>query len=373
MSISFQKLFYSMAILFGFIAILVIARSILIPLAFAILFSFILFPIVKRIESLGVNRMIAAFISMFSLFAIIGGGMFFFSSQLIDLSNHYSAFQVKITNLLADVIAYINSFSPTAKPIDGNDLLNNIKFWLNNSATPLIGKTVNSTTAFIAQFVGMIIYTYLLLIDRDRLTNAFTHFAPKTQHERVVKMFKKIQQVGQKYLSGVLLIILILGVVNSVGLWIIGIDNPFLFGFLAASLSIVPYIGTTIGAIIPVLYAFMSHDSLWIPLAVAILFWSVQLIESNFLSPKIVGGSVSINALASILSLIVGASIWGIAGMILFLPFTAMLKVVCDEYVELKPIALLLGTNESSKKEVGVNNWRKKIQLIKKWFSKRNK
>ncbi len=143
------------------------------------------------------------------------------------------------------------------------------------------------------------------------------------------------------------LLIIILGFANSIGLWIIGIDSPFLFGFLAAILSIVPFIGTTIGATIPVLYAFMSSDSLWVPVAVMILFWVIQTIESNFLNPKIVGSSLNVNALVAILSLLIGASVWGVAGMVLFLPFAAMLKVICEEFDQLKPIAMLIGNDIS--------------------------
>lgn len=109
--------------------------------------------------------------------------------------------------------------------------------------------------------------------------------------------------------------------------------------------------GTTIGASIPVLYAFMSKDELWVPLAVGLMFWLIQVIESNFLSPKVVGNSVNINALAAILSLIVGASVWGVAGMILFLPFAAMLKVVCDHYEQLKPFGMLLGDDQFNENE----------------------
>ncbi len=141
----------------------------------------------------------------------------------------------------------------------------------------------------------------------------------------------------------------IIGLANSINLLIIGIDNPFLFGFLGATLAIIPYIGTTMGAIIPVIYAFVSYDSIWTAVAVAILFWAVQLVTDNFLTPRIVGGSLQINALTAILSLFIGAALWGLAGMILFLPFAAMLKVVCEEIEELKPIALIIG--EQNKKE----------------------
>jgi predicted PurR-regulated permease PerM len=162
-----------------------------------------------------------------------------------------------------------------------------------------------------------------------------------------------------------MVIILILGFVNSIGLWIIGIDNPFLFGFLAGILAIIPYIGTNIGAVITVLYAVMTYDSAWMPITIAIFFWFISLIESNFLSPKIVGGNLRVNVLASILSIIIGASIWGIAGMILFLPFAAMLKVVCENYEELKPVALLMGEHNSNTKNVNntfIGKWVRRFQ-----------
>jgi predicted PurR-regulated permease PerM len=183
-------------------------------------------------------------------------------------------------------------------------------------------------------------------------------------------MFKSVQQVGKKYLSGMILLILIIGIANSIGLWIIGIDNPILFGFLASVLSIIPYVGTTFGAIIPMVYAFVSSDSLFPVIAVAILMWSVQLITDNFLSPKIVGGSLNINALASILSLIIGALVWGVAGMILFLPFTAMLKIVCEEYEELQPVAMLIGSQTIKDEDDGHKYAHKKIEKVKGWVSK---
>jgi predicted PurR-regulated permease PerM len=116
-----------------------------------------------------------------------------------------------------------------------------------------------------------------------------------------------------------------------------------LFGFLAAVLAIVPYVGTFIGAALPVLYALFYYDPIWMPISIALFFWLVQIIESNYLTPKIVGGNLKINAFTSILSILIGASVWGLAGMILFLPFAAMIKTVCEQYKSLKPIALLIG------------------------------
>jgi len=371
MNLSFKKLFYPIAIVIALFAVLILAKTILIPLGMAMLISFILFPLAQKFESWKINRLLAAFLSILTFFLIIGGAIFFFSTQIIGLSQEFSEFREKIMVLFADIILFINNHVSFETDLNKTDLLNKMKDWLMDSAGYLAGKTFNSTTSFLAQLLATIIYTFLILIYRTGLTNAFIKFSPEENRVRVLQMFKNIQKVGQKYLSGMLTLIIILGLINSIGLWIIGVDSPFLFGFLAASLSIIPYIGTTFGASIPVLYAFMSHDSLWVPFAVFILFWSVQIIETNFLNPKIVGSSVKVNALASILSLIIGGMVWGVAGMILFLPFAAILKVICDEFDQLKPIGLLIGNQNLNEKEGKENSLIKWIDKLKDRYQRR--
>ena len=370
MNISFQKLFYALGTVFALFAILILAKPILIPLAFALFMSFILFPLAKKFESWGMNKVFAAFLSILTVFLIIGGGIFLFSTQLIELSKELSNFQDRIIRAFADVTLYINKNVNIISNLEKNELSDKIKEWFTQSSGSLVSKTFTTSTTFIAGLFGTMIFTFLFLIYRNGFTEAFMRFSPEDKRGRVLKMFKSVQQVGQKYLSGMVLLIIIIGVANSVGLWIIGIDNPFLFGFLGAVLAIVPYVGTALGAIIPILYAFVSYDSLWPVLAVAILFWAVQLISDNFLSPKIVGGSLRINALASILSLIIGALVWGVAGMILFLPFIAMLRVFCEEFEELKPIALLIGNHDYKENASGGKFIKIRFKKVQGWYSK---
>lgn len=370
MNLSFQKLFYALATVIGLFAIMILAKPILIPLAFSLFMAFILFPLVKKFESWGMKKVLSAFLSILTVILIIAGGIFLFSTQLIELTKELSDFRDRIIQTLADVTLYINKNVPFISNLEKNELSDKIKDMLRDSTGLLVSKTFTTSTTFLAGLFGTIIFTFLILIYRDGLTHALMGFASEDKKERVFRMFKSVQQVGQKYLSGMILLILIIGFANSIGLWIIGIDNPFLFGFFAAFLSIVPYIGTAVGAIIPILYAFVSFDSLWPVLAVAILLWVVQLVTDNFLTPKIVGGSLRINALASILSLIIGAVVWGIAGMILFLPFTAMLKVFCEEYDQLKPIAQLIGNHDYKESNNGIKFIKKRFPKVKGWFSK---
>lgn len=351
MSISFKKIFYVIAIIFSCFAILILAKSILIPLAFALLFSFILFPLVKRFERWGINNTFAVSLAMFSVFLIIGGIFFLFSTQIIQLSQDFSNLQDKIANAIADIRLFINENVNHSVNLNKEELINNTKGWLIESSGSILKSTFNNTAAFITGLTLTAIFTFLILLYRNGLVKGFSKFSSAENRDVTINMFKSIQQVGQKYLGGMLIVIIIIGLVNSIGLWFIGVDNPFLFGFLGAILSIIPYIGTVSGALIPMLYAFASYDSLWIVLYIAILFWSVQLITDNFLSPKIIGNQIKINPFAAILTLIIGASIWGVAGMILFLPFTAMFKVVCEQFNELKPIGLLIGERIYTKEE----------------------
>ena len=123
---------------------------------------------------------------------------------------------------------------------------------------------------------------------------------------------------------------------------LLGIQHAVFFGSLAAVLTIIPYIGILFGSLLPILFALVTKDSLWYPVGVALLFWGVQFLEGNFITPNIIGGKVSINPFAAIIALFLGGMIWGALGMILSLPVLAIVKVVCDIVPSLQPIGFLL-------------------------------
>jgi predicted PurR-regulated permease PerM len=370
MNLSFQKLFFILATIIGIFALMVLGKPVLIPLSMALLISFMLLPVVKRLESWGLNKMVSAFLSLLLLFMVIGGGIAFFSAEVMALSDQLDEFTSKIMSTLSDIVVFINNDVNFIENLNRDDLIQEGKDWLAESSGSLLKNAFSTTAALLTGLLTTVIFTFLILIYRQGLTNAFVAFGDEENRHKILKMLRNIQNVGKQYLYGMFILILILGFANSIGLMIIGIDSPFLFGFLAAVLSIIPFVGTTIGATIPVIYAFMTSDSLWVPAAVVLMFWGIQNIESNFLNPKIVGGSLNVNALAAILSLVVGAAVWGIAGMILFLPFAAMLKVLCSEFDQLKPVAMLISNDiygDNKKKD----KTSKLFKKIKGWFKKK--
>ena len=177
------------------------------------------------------------------------------------------------------------------------------------------------------------------------------------------KILNKLYEVQQNYLIGLFTVMSIVGALNSFGLLILGIDNAFFFGFLAALLLLIPYIGIIIGSILPALVALATKDSLWYPVGVMVIFGFIQFIEGNFITPKITGSKVSINAFVAILSIILFSMLWGIAGMIVALPVIASLKVVFDTIPELKPYGFLIGEPLDeylrSAARIRLKNWKK--------------
>ncbi len=154
---------------------------------------------------------------------------------------------------------------------------------------------------------------------------------------------KKVSMVSQKYLMGIFLDVVILSVLNSTGFLILGLPHAILFGVLASMLNIIPYVGVMIGSILPILMALLTKDQMSYALGVAAVCFFVQFLDNNFITPLVVGSSVSINPLTATLVLIASAYIWGIPGMVLCLPLTGMAKVVCDHVDSLKPYGYLLG------------------------------
>lgn len=342
MRLSFQKIFFAMACGAGLLALLFFGRQVLVPLAVALLASFILFPVCKKLEAWGFSRILATLTSIVGTTLIIAGLIYLFSSQIIRMADEFSDFGDKLRALSGQVIDFVNEHIPGAGNIEKKDVIEKSKEWAEKSGGKIMTGTFSATATFISSAVMVMVYTFLLLIYRTGLKRALVDAAAETNRERLSKMINEMQQVGQQYLLGMAIMVSILGLADSLALLALGIEHPFLFGYLAALLAIIPYVGTTIGGAIPFLYALMTKDSLWIPAGVVLSFWLIQAIETNFLTPKVVGGNLNINALAAIISLIVGGYLWGIAGMAIFLPLTSIFRVFCSYYTPLKPVAALL-------------------------------
>ncbi|MEX2379925.1 MAG: AI-2E family transporter, partial [Vicingaceae bacterium] len=168
-----------------------------------------------------------------------------------------------------------------------------------------------------------------------------------------------------RYIIGLLIVISIIAVLNTVGLLALGIKYAVFMGILSAALTVIPYIGIFIGALLPVVVALITKDSLFYPLAVIAIFGFVQFLEGNFITPNIIGSKVNVNPMAAIVALIIGAKIWGIAGMILAIPICGILKIMFSHYPRLKPYAILLQSTNKDDEEKSMEVLKEKLRKRK--------
>ncbi|NBC82196.1 MAG: AI-2E family transporter [Bacteroidetes bacterium] len=331
------------------VGLLYVGRQILIPLSFALLFAFMLYPICDYLEK-RIMRIPAILVAFLMVIIILTGVFYFFGSQFFSLFENLKDFSNNIQAITKKMIDYIDA------EILGNNV-ELIELYKQNKSGRLfdsiniLEKTLTLSTTFLANVALVFVYAFLFLLYRTSFKNFFLYqFRRKRKKEEIEEVLTSIQKVAQHYFYGLFLIILILGLLNGFGLWIIGIDYPFLFGFFAAFLAIIPYIGTFIGGLLPTLYAAVNNETLIPALLVVSWYIMVQTLEGNILTPKIVGSRVSINPLFALLALLIGGVLWGIAGLVLFIPFIAIVKVIFEHVESLEPYAILLSSDFGYKK-----------------------
>lgn len=184
---------------------------------------------------------------------------------------------------------------------------------------------------------------------------------PAKSSERMQIIVNDIKVIIRMYILGLLLEIAIVAALTTLGLWLIGVKYALFLGLLVALLNLIPYVGILVANALSCLISLSNNpDIQQSVLGVIAVIGAVQLIDNNILLPRIVGSKVRINALASILCVIVGGSLAGVPGMFLAIPLTAILKVVFDAVPNLEPYGYLLG-DELPKALF----WTKKKQITK--------
>jgi predicted PurR-regulated permease PerM len=212
-----------------------------------------------------------------------------------------------------------------------------------SSSGGIAGNILTALTSTIGTLILMLVYCFLFLFSKEKYESFFVRFYHEQDADKVRTIVDKISQVSQKYLTGRAMSVLILATLYSIALLIIGVENAILLAGIAAVLTIIPYVGSTLGGMFPFVMALITEDSLQPALMVAGSIILIQTIDNYFIEPNVVGGEVGLSALASIMSIIIGGVIWGVAGMILFLPMFGIFKIICDHVEDLKPIGYLLG------------------------------
>jgi predicted PurR-regulated permease PerM len=185
-----------------------------------------------------------------------------------------------------------------------------------------------------------------LLVYRHRIRTFFIKVNWFHDYKESKLVLFRITRIVHDYLKGTFTVISILAVVYALGFWALGMEHAILFALITALLRIIPYFGSFLGIALPIAFAFLVKDSMWYPILILLFFMVTQLLEANLLTPYITGSRVKLNPLATIMVILLGNLIWGVAGMILFVPLFAILKVIFDEIPQLHPYGYILGNEK---------------------------
>jgi len=324
------------------IAFLVIGKEILIPLTVAVFFTFLLLPLSQKMESWRIPRSLAIFISIVLAIAVFGALIYFFYAQVVSFADDWPELKENLNTKLEAMQAFIREkFN-----ISNKDQMTWVSMKMNETAKSgdeIVMGVFSATGAFLANLALIPIYIFFITYYRDKFRKVIHLSVEGDRGDKIIEVIRKVSNVSQIYLKGIFLDVLILSVLNSTGFIILGIPHAILFGVLASILNIIPYIGVLIGSILPVAMALLTKDEIGYAIGVAGVCVFVQFLDNNFITPYVVGSSVSINPLTSMIALVSSAMIWGLPGMVLSIPLTGMLKVVCDNIEGMKHIGFLLG------------------------------
>jgi predicted PurR-regulated permease PerM len=338
----------------------VIAREFFIPFIIAVFFTFLLLPVSRKLIEWKFPRGLAIIISIVLAIAVFGGLIYFFYTQVASFADDWPELKQKLGEKWESIQQWISTEFHVTRREQGKWIDQKMQEAAESGHTFVLG-IFTATGTFLANLALIPIYIFFLTYYKDKFKEFIRLKNVNKNPEDFLKIVERISMVSSRYLKGILLDVFILSILNSTGFLMLHLKHAILFGVLASILNIIPYVGVLIGSILPVIMALLTKDAFSYALGAAFVCWFVQLIDNNFITPYVVGSSVSINPLAAIIALIIGALIWGLPGMVLCIPIAGMIKVICDNVDSLKPYAFLMGeeTNFNKRKARNTGLWKR--------------
>ncbi|MEO5995411.1 MAG: AI-2E family transporter [Chitinophagaceae bacterium] len=337
-------------------------RDELVPLAFAGIFAILLNPLFVRLQRYKIPRVIAIIITLLIAFIFVTGVLYFLSSQIARFGEVIPELKKKVISMLTSGQNWLHEKYGIAnqKPMDM------LKDGIQKSQG-LLGSTVTTALGTVAVTLLLPVYVFLFLFYKPLILNFLFEVFAEENSKQVADILNQTKSSIQSYMIGLLLEALIVAVLNSTALLLIGVKYAILFGVLGAILNMLPYIGGVIAIILPVLMSLATQDDYSKPLIIIAAYILIQFIDNNILVPRIVSSKVKINALISIVAVLLGNALWGVPGMFLSIPFVAILKIIFDRIDDLKPWGKLLGDEVPTRHKGEIwNKFRKKSSAAEK-------
>lgn len=321
---------------------IVLGQNVIMPLVMAFFFSLLLLPVFRWLNKRGIPEVFAIILSIVALALFIAGIMFFLSYQVAILLKDVKAIRENLMMHWTNISNWINEKLHFTAETQVEAIKSQVADLSENAGTYLTGAAGSLSGVLI--FVGLLpIYIFLMLFYRNLLLRFTYMWFDEGVHPKVESAVRETEVIVKYYLVGLLIQIAYLTILLGGILMLFGIKHAILIGVIFAILNLIPYIGALVGNLIGVILTLTSSTELWQIWVVLGTIAFVQFLDNNILMPRIVGSKVKVNALASIVGIVLGGALAGVSGMFLSIPVMAVLKIVFDKTDHLRQWGVLIG------------------------------
>jgi len=322
--------------------ILYFGRELFIPLSFSILISFVLYPVCHWLEAKGVGRLGAIVISL-SLLIILGLLVFaLLVIQFISFLDEWPVLQTKLAQSLNELSHFLtNTFGFQLD--EQKTILSRLTGQSEGNFFQVIKSMISASAFSFVLLILIPVYAVLILYYRRYWMKVLSRLFPDEKQESLRVIISLTIRAYYNFIKGMAVVYLVVGILNSIGLLIVGVPHAILFGFIASILTFIPYVGILVGSLLPITMAWITYDSVWYPIGIIGIFTFVQYLEANVIFPLAVSRRLNVNTLVMLVSIFAGGILWGVAGMILFVPFVGIAKLIADHNPKWKTVSMILG------------------------------
>lgn len=321
--------------------ILYFGRALFIPLSLGVLLAFVLYPVSRWLLRLRFPPWLSFSLPVILVFAVAFFLIWIIINQILTFTYEWEPIKLKAISIwenLGKTLSekYKIGFN-TQEYYSGKILESSGSRFFN-----FVRSTLFSFSESLYTMVMAPIFATLILFYRKPFTQALLGLFSNQNPDTIKQILLDSINTYYQFVKGMVWIYLLVGILNSIGLALIGVPNPITFGFIASILTFVPYIGIMVASLLPIGVAWVTFDSILYPIYVILVFAFVQILEAYVLFPYIVGNRLKINTMAVFVGIVIGGLVWGAAGMILFIPMISILKLFADRFPAMKTISRLL-------------------------------
>lgn len=323
---------YSAAIFFG-AAILYFGKTLFIPLSYSLLIAIVLYPICRKLENRGWPRSLAISLGLSIVALMFLAILALLVLQVGTLRKDIPELRLRLQPALEQFQRWLAANLGLSDSLQQGWWTRTLDSIGDNTGTWFLGL---SNALFVLFLVPA--FSALLLYNRRQFVQMLEDVCGPAYQGRLHRILDQTVHTYFQFIRGMIAVYFVVGVLNSIGLLALGIRHALLFGFLTAIMTIVPYVGIIISSLLPISVAWITHDSVWYPLGVVAVFGFVQYLEANVIFPRIVAARLDVSTFATLIAIIAGGILWGVSGMILFIPFIGILKIVSGQIPEWKSL-----------------------------------